>query len=85
MAHKKAALNSQGGFLLIVSVDIYDDKPFTNFVNFDLLLDALFLCMTFFLAKRSSIETTRGNSALASSELVVLLNFLIALRVVFAW
>lgn len=31
------------------------------------------------------MEMTRGNNALASSAEVVFLNFLIALRVVFAW
>lgn len=60
-------------------------KPLTNLVNFDLLLEAFFLWITFFFAKRSSIEITRGNNAFASSAEVVLRNFLIALRVVFAW
>src|SRR5690606_23476401 len=64
---------------------IYYDKLFTSLVSFDLLLEALFLWMTFFLAKRSSMETTRGNNAFASVASVVLRNFLIALRVVFAW
>jgi len=53
--------------------------------NFDLLLDAFFLWITFFLAKRSSMDVTRGNNSFASSGEVVFLNFLIALRVVFAW
>ena len=57
----------------------------TNLVSFDLLFDALFLCITFFLAKRSSIEITLVSNSLASDLVVVPLNFLMAFLVVFAW
>ncbi len=60
-------------------------KPFTNFVSFDLLFEALFLCITFFLAKRSSIEITFVKSTAASAFVVVPLNFLMAFLVVLAW
>jgi len=60
-------------------------KPLTNLVSFDLLFEALFLWITFFLAKRSSIEITFDNNGVASDFDVVLLNLLIALRVVLAW
>jgi len=60
-------------------------KPLTNFVSFDLLFEALFLWITFFLARRSSIEITFDKSGVASALAVVLLNLLMALRVVFAW
>jgi hypothetical protein len=58
---------------------------FTNLVSFDLLFEALFLWITFFLAKRSSIEITLVKSSLASALVVVPLNFFIAFLVVFAW
>lgn len=64
---------------------IFYCKPLTNLVNFDLLLEALFLWITFFFARRSSIETTFNKRGDASSLEVVLRNCLIALRVVFAW
>ena len=57
---------------------------FTNLVSFDLLFDALFLWITFFLAKRSSMEITLGNNSAASALTVVPRNFLIAFLVVFA-
>jgi len=60
-------------------------KPLTNLVSFDLLFDALFLWITFFLAKRSSIEITFVKSTVASALVVVPLNFLIAFLVVLAW
>lgn len=56
----------------------------TNLVSFDLLLEALFLWITFFLAKRSNIEITLGNNSAASVLTVVFLNFLIAFLVVLA-
>ena len=64
---------------------LYYFKPLTNLVSFDLLFDALFLCITFFLAKRSSIEITLFKSSLASTLVVVPLNFLMAFLVVLAW
>ena len=60
-------------------------KPLTNLVSFDLLFEALFLWITFFLAKRSSIEITLDNKGAASALTVVLLNLLMAFLVVFAW
>jgi hypothetical protein len=63
----------------------YYFKLLTYLVNFDLLLEALFLWITFFLAKRSSIEITLVKSVEASALSVERRNFLIALRVVFAW
>ena len=59
-------------------------KPLTSLVNFDLLLDALFLCMIFFFAKRSNIEITLLKSGVASDLSVVKRNLLIADLVVFA-
>jgi len=64
---------------------LYYFRLFTNLVSFDLLFDALFLWITFFLAKRSSIEITVAKSGVASALVAVPRNFLIALRVVFAW
>ena len=52
--------------------------------NFDLRLLALFLCMMCFVAILSSIETICGNCFVASSLSVNNLNFLTALRIVFA-
>jgi hypothetical protein len=49
------------------------------------LFEALFLWITFFLAKRSSIEITLDNKGAASALAVVLLNLLMAFLVVFAW
>jgi glucan phosphoethanolaminetransferase (alkaline phosphatase superfamily) len=49
------------------------------------LFEALFLWITFFLAKRSSIDITLDNKGAASALLVVLLNLLIAFLVVLAW
>src|ERR1700744_458888 len=60
-------------------------KPFTNLVSFDLLFEALFLWITFFLARRSSIEITLPSNSLASALVVEPLNFLMAFLVVFAW
>jgi len=70
--------------LFKISVSNYF-KPLTNLVSFDLLFEALFLWITFFLAKRSSIEITLVKSGAASALVVVSLNFLIAFLVVFAW
>ena len=56
----------------------------TYLVNLDLLLAALFLWITFFLAKRSSIEITLVKSGLAAFFDVVSRNFLIAFLVVLA-
>jgi len=64
---------------------IYIYKLLTNFVNFDLLLEALFLWITFFLANLSSMEVTCFSSAFASSLSEVFLSFLIKVLVVFAW
>jgi hypothetical protein len=69
---------------IIIFINYYF-KVLTNFVSFDLLFEALFLCITFFLAKRSSMETTLTKSAAASCLVVVPLNFLIAFLVVLAW
>ena len=60
-------------------------KPLTNLVSFDLLFEALFLWITFFLAKRSSIEITFAKSGVASALVAVPLNFLMAFLVVLAW
>jgi hypothetical protein len=60
-------------------------KPLTNLVSFDLLFEALFLWITFFLAKRSSIEITLAKSGVASALVAVPLNFLMAFLVVLAW
>ena len=57
----------------------------TNLLSFDLLFEALFLWITFFLAKRSSIDITLDKSGAASALLVVPLNLLIAFLVVLAW
>ena len=57
----------------------------TNLLSFDLLFEALFLWITFFLAKRSSIDITLDKSGCASALLVVPLNLLIAFLVVLAW
>jgi len=59
-------------------------KPLTNFVNFDLLLAALFLWIMFFLAKRSNIEITLGNKSDADFLSSAARNLLIKVRVVFA-
>jgi hypothetical protein len=59
-------------------------KLLTNLVSFDLLFEALFLWITFFLAKRSSIEITLDNKGAASALAVVLLNLLMAFLVVLA-
>ncbi|KIA92651.1 hypothetical protein OC25_16610 [Pedobacter kyungheensis] len=59
-------------------------KPLTNFVNFDLLLAALFLWMMFFLAKRSNIEITLGNKSDADFLSSAARNLLMKVRVVFA-
>jgi len=59
-------------------------KALTNLVSFDLLFDALFLWITFFLAKRSSMEITLIKSGPASAWLVALLNFFMAFLVVLA-
>lgn len=59
-------------------------NPLTNFVSLDLLFEALFLWMMFFLAKRSSIEITLLKSGVASDLSVVIRNLLIADLVVFA-
>jgi hypothetical protein len=58
---------------------------FTNLVSFDLLFEALFLWITFFLAKRSSIEITFDKSGVAVALSAEPLNFLIAFLVVLAW
>jgi len=63
----------------------YYFRPLTNLVSFDLLFEALFLWITFFLAKRSSIEITLVKSGAASAFVAVSLNFLIAFLVVLAW
>lgn len=57
----------------------------TNFVSLDLLFEALFLWITFFFAKRSSMDITLTNNEEASALSVVVRNFFIALRVVLAW
>jgi hypothetical protein len=59
-------------------------RPFTNLVSFDLLFEALFLWITFFLAKRSSIDITFDKSGAAVALSVEPLNFLIAFLVVLA-
>lgn len=59
-------------------------KLFTYFVSFDLLFEALFLWITFFLANLSSIEITFDNSGVASDFSVVERNLLIAVLVVLA-
>src|SRR5690606_22625827 len=82
--HKRPHRVSRSGLSCCCAISVDYDKLFTYFVNLDLLFEALFLWITFFLANRSSIEVTRGNNAFASSAEVVFLNFLIALRVVFA-
>jgi len=64
---------------------LYYFRPLTNLVSFDLLFEALFLWITFFLAKRSSIEITLVKSGAASALVAVSLNFLIAFLVVLAW
>ncbi len=81
MKQKKAELFSE--FCLINIFTNY--KELANLVSFDLLLAALFLWITFFLAKRSNIEVTFGNKAKASSLLTALRNFLTKVLVVFAW
>ena len=62
----------------------YFANALTLFVNFDFKLDALFLCITLFLANLSIIATTLGNKVPASVLVSVSRNFLIALRVVLA-
>ena len=68
---------------MIKSLDYF--KPLTYLVSFDLLFEALFLWITFFLAKRSSIEITFAKSGVASALVAVPLNFLMAFLVVLAW
>ena len=68
---------------MIKSKDYF--KPLTYLVSFDLLFEALFLWITFFLAKRSSIEITFAKSGVASALVAVPLNFLMAFLVVLAW
>ena len=53
------------------------------FVNPDLRLAALLLCIIFFFAKRSISETTEGNIACASFLSSSSRNFLIAFLVVY--
>ncbi|GAB3918780.1 hypothetical protein GCM10028826_39060 [Mucilaginibacter boryungensis] len=79
---KKGITLAHYPFIMIVVKAYF--KPFTNFVSFDLLFEALFLCITFFLAKRSSIEITFDKSGAAVALSVEPLNFLIAFLVVLA-
>jgi len=80
--NKKGVLIKRYPFFLNIFKDYFN--PLTNFVSLDLLLEALFLCMMFFLAKRSSIEITLLRSGVASVLSVVIRNLLIADLVVFA-
>lgn len=80
---KPVFLVKETGFSL--NILKYYFKALTNLVSFDLLLEALFLWITFFFAKRSSIEITLTNNGAASVLLVVPLNFFMAFLVVLAW
>lgn len=59
-------------------------KLFTYFVSLDLLLEALFLWITFFFANLSNMPETCFNNEAASSLSVVFFSLLMKVRVVLA-